>query len=107
MSAALLGALFLNFAGAASAIIWKTGRENVSRITFELFGIVTNLGVIAIFLSIFLFIKDQGISYGLLYFVISAVVFIPINSRLMDGFRSLLSLGAIIIGSYFAFRALV
>jgi hypothetical protein len=105
MSEAMLGALFLTFAGAVGYSTYRLGSRNCSPVTHQLFGPVTTGGAIASFLAIYLYIKDQGVLYGLVYWVAAATIFIVIGSWLMDGLRSVLGLGALVVGGYFAVRA--
>ena len=63
-------------------------------------------GTVAGFLAIFLFLKDQGFGFALLYWAASAAAYTFIcNWVLADGVRSIIGLVTFAIGSYFAFLA--
>jgi hypothetical protein len=106
MSEAILAALFLNFAGAVGAVTMRS-LPTRSWVTYKLFAPVAYGGAIATFLAMFLFIKDQGLLDGIVYFFASGYAFVLLGSLLIDGFRSILGLGALGIGGYLAVHVLL
>jgi hypothetical protein len=106
MNEAVLAALFLNFAGAVGAITMRSLATR-SYVTYKLFAPVAYGGAIATFLAMFLFIKDQGFLHGIVYFFASGYAFVLLGSLLVDGFRSILGLGALGIGGYLAVHVLL
>lgn len=109
MSDVMWAAFFLNFSGAVGLTTIQLGRRRGSPLTRKLFWVVAIGGAIAFFLAMFLFIKDQGVRYGLIYWGVSGIAYSFITSffltGLMDGFRTILGMGALVAGGYFAFRA--
>jgi hypothetical protein len=74
LSDAILAALFLNFAGAASLHPMLSGQRGRSTIANRLFQLAMIGGIIALSLAIFLFIKHQGI-HGIIYWACSGLAF--------------------------------
>lgn len=106
MSDTLLAAVFLNFAGAAGSSTMLIGRQNLSPLTNKLFSLLIVGGAIAEFLAMFLFIKDQGLQYGAIYWGGSGLAFsfivIFFLTGAADGLRSILAVLALGLGVYFA-----
>ena len=75
MTDAMLGALFLNFSATVGASTTRAGRAYWSPVTYEIAGLVLLTGTVAGFLAIFLFFKDQGFGFGLLYWTASAAAY--------------------------------
>ena len=108
MSETMLAALFLNFTGAAGFNTMLIGRQNLSPLTNRLFWLLTIGGMIAILLALFLFVKDQGLQYGVIYWggtglSFSFVVLFFLTGA-ADGLRSILAVLALGLGIYFAMR---
>jgi len=109
MNDAILAALLLNFAGATSLNSMLSGHRGRSTIANRLFRLAMIGGTIALLLALFLFMKHQGI-HGIIYWAGSGLafsliaVFFLTGSR--GGLRSVLGLAALVLGGYFASRAL-
>jgi hypothetical protein len=109
MNDAILAALFLNFAGATSLNSMLSGHRGRSTFANKLFRLAMIGGTIALLLALFLFMKHQGI-HGIIYWAGSGLafsliaVFFLTGSR--GGLRSVLGLVALVLGGYFASRAL-
>ena len=101
MTSAMIGALLLNFSGIVGVITMRAGRLNWSTVTYMIGGPLISVGTMASFLAIALFIRDQGIGYGLLYWVLTGLVLSFVASMIMDGFRSILGLVAAALGIAF------
>jgi hypothetical protein len=109
MSDTLLAAAFLNFAGAAGFNTMLIGRQKCSPLTNKLFWLLTTGGGIAILLAMFLFVKDQGLQYGVIYWCGSGLAFsfivIFFLTGAADGIRSVLAVLAFGVGAYFAIHS--
>jgi hypothetical protein len=109
LSDAILAALFLNFAGAASLHPMLSGQRGRSTIANRLFQLAMIGGIIALSLAIFLFIKHQGI-HGIIYWACSGLAFSLIAIFFLTGsrhgLRPVLGVMALIVAGYFASRAL-
>jgi hypothetical protein len=94
----------------AAAVVLNAAKITLptrSWVTYKLFAPVAYGGAIATFLAMFLFIKDQGFLDGIVYFFASGYAFVLLGSVLIDGFRSILGLGALGIGGYLAVHVLL
>ncbi|HXL13421.1 MAG TPA: hypothetical protein VN941_05610 [Bradyrhizobium sp.] len=105
MSDAIIGALLLNFGAVVAANIARVGRQNCSPVTYELATPLTALGSLAAPAAIFLFARDQGIFLGLWNWAWSSLPLSLVAIFLMDGISSILGLGAIGVGGFFAVRS--
>jgi hypothetical protein len=109
MNDVILAALFLNFAGAAGLHSMMSGQPGRSTSANRLFQLTLFGGVLALFVALFLFAKHQGI-HGIIYWACSGLalslraIFFATDSR--RGLRSVLGLMALVLGGYFASRAI-
>jgi hypothetical protein len=55
-------------------------------------------GAISGFLCLYLFYRDQGLLYGLLYWLLSGMASVILAGRMIDGIRSILGLVTIAAG---------
>ena|ERR1039458_5408459 len=109
MSDTILAALFLNFAGAAGFNTMLIGREKCSPLTNKLFWLLVLGGIASIALALFLFVREQGLQYGIVYWggsglVCSFIVIFSLTGK-GDGIRSILAVLAFAVGVYFAMRS--
>jgi hypothetical protein len=109
MTDATLAAALLNFAGASGFNTMLIGREKLSPLTNKLFWPLAIGGVIAIALALLLFVGEQGLQYGLIYwgvsgFICSFIVIFFLTGK-ADGARSILALIAFGVGIYYAMRS--
>jgi hypothetical protein len=109
MSDTLLAAALFNFAGAAGFNTMLIGRKKCSQLTNRLFWLLTIGGAMAILLAMFLFVKDQGLQYGAIYWGSSGIAFsfivIFFLTGAADGLRSVLAVLTLGLGAYFAIRS--
>lgn len=102
----MLAAVFLNFAGAAGFNTMLIGRQNCSPLTTRLFWLLTIGGAMALLVAMLLFVRDQGLQYGAIYWGGSGLVFsfivIFFLTGAADGLRSVLAVLAFGLGVYFA-----
>ena len=109
MTDATLAAALLNFAGSSGFNTMLIGREKLSPLTNKLFWLLVIGGIIAIALALLLFVSEQGLQYGIVYWGVSGLVcsFIVIFflTGKADGIRSILAVLAFAVGIYFAMRS--
>ena len=98
MSIFLISALLLNFGAMTGAMVSSTPYASRSSATHSVAGFLVPLATIAGFAAIALFLYDQGVGYGLLWWAASSFLFAAIGFRLMDGLNSTLGLVSIITG---------
>ena len=102
MTSVFTAALILNFGAVVSAIVARAGPLDRSSITRQIAFLLIPLGALAGFGAIGLFIYDQGVGYGLVYWVLSAMFFTFATTMLQgipEGLVSLLGLIAIGVGA--------
>jgi hypothetical protein len=104
MSEAVLAALLLTFAASIGYNAFRIGVHNCSQFTHQVFGLVATGGAIAAFAAVYLFLHELGV-YGLIYWVVSTAVFLLIIPSIVDGIRSMLALGSLIVGGFLAFQS--
>jgi hypothetical protein len=109
MTDATLAATLLNFAGAAGFNTMLIGREKCSRLTNKLFWLLVLGGIASIALALLLFVREQGLQYGIVYWggsglVCSFIVIFFLTGR-ADGIRSILAVLAFAVGVYYAMRS--
>jgi hypothetical protein len=109
MTDATIAAALLNFAGASGFNTMLIGRKKLSPLTNKLFWLLAIGGVIAIALALLLFVSEQGLQYGIVYWGVSGLVcsFIVIFflTGKADGLRSILAVIAFGVGIYYARRS--
>jgi hypothetical protein len=106
---ATLAAALLNFSGAAGFNTMLIGREKRSPLTNKLFWLLVLGGIVSIALALFLFVKEQGLQYGIVYWggtglVCSFIVIFFLTGN-ADGIRSIFAMLAFALGIYFAMRS--
>jgi hypothetical protein len=109
MTDATLAAAFLNFAGAAGFNTMLIGREKCSPLTNKLFWLLVLGGIVSIALAMFLFVQQQGLQYGIVYWggtglVCGLIVMLFLTGK-ADGIRATLTILAFGIGIYYAMRS--
>jgi hypothetical protein len=107
MSDAILAALFLNFVPVIATIIINKSQQDWSALTHKMASLIVNTGKLALPLSIFLFVWDEGILRGLWHWMASAALLMLVAFPLMDAIRSALCIVAVPVGFYFAVLTLI
>ena len=109
MTDATLAAALLNLAGASGFNTMLIGRERLSPLTNKLFWLLVIGGIIAIALALLLFVSDQGLQYGVVYWGVSCLgcsfVVIFFLTGNADGIRSILAVLTFAAGVYYAMRS--